>query len=283
MEFFIQLITKLIETITKFNSCSLNSIWSSLGTTEISLLRFLQFLFFLIFILLNICLIYTEYRGINSKFKNKSEILQSGSGSTLVPHLKKYSAYFIGAAAALSSYITIKNEYYTNASYDKKIAEYKKEIAAANEELKNVTDEHIAENMYNRLHISSIDRMFKEVLAIRALRSELQKAIAENLAELKQTGDDIWKTQVTLKQTELQAVDLNESRIVKELETHIKSGVKFSKEICKETDDQKILEMANEDIKKSTVFGVDLENLLTEFWNEFESFDGITKLAFVML
>jgi F0F1-type ATP synthase gamma subunit len=70
---------------------------------------------------------------------------------------------------------------------------------------------------------------------------------------------------------------------VKELEQSIESGRKFSQEISQEPDDQKVLDKINEEINKSSIFGLDIEKLLTELWDKFETFDGITKLVFVML
>jgi hypothetical protein len=78
-------------------------------------------------------------------------------------------------------------------------------------------------------------------------------------------------------------LERQENRVLKELQTTPESGQNLSHEICKETDEQKILDMINKDINKSSVFGIDLEKLITELWNQFETFDGITKLVFVML
>jgi hypothetical protein len=285
MEFCIQLITTVIDITTKFNSCSLNSIWSSLGIIEISFLRFLQIIFFIIFIFLNFFLIYTEYRDIQSKIQNNSEYLQSGTGTTsnIIPHIKKYTTYFLAGAAALSSYIAIKNEYITNASHEKEIAVYKQNLAAANEELKKVKDKQIVANMYNRMNIDSLDRNFKEVQAFRTNRSKLQKEIAEDYEKYKETGDKSFETKAKLKETEEKVLVRDESRVVQDFETTMHSSVKFSREISKEADEEKILEIIKEDINKSSVFGFDLEKILKELWKEFESFDGITKLAFVMV
>lgn len=54
-------------------------------------------------------------------------------------------------------------------------------------------------------------------------------------------------------------LELKESRVIKELKTTLENGEIFSHEISKETDEQKILDMINKEINKSSVFGIDLE------------------------
>jgi hypothetical protein len=65
---------------------------------------------------------------------------------------------------------------------------------------------------------------------------------------------------------------------------------KFAKEIYNETDDQKVLDKMlkadDNEINKSSVFNLDLEKLfktITNIWNKFETFDGITKLACILM
>lgn len=78
-------------------------------------------------------------------------------------------------------------------------------------------------------------------------------------------------------------LELNEARAIKDLQLTVESGKNYANEICTEPDEQKILDKINEDINKSAVFGFDLEKLIKEFWNIFESFDAISKVACVML
>jgi hypothetical protein len=261
MENFKQLITTLIDIITKFYSCSLNSIWNGLGITEISFFRFVQLIFFTIFIVLNIWLIYNEYLKKRSKIKDQSDLkyLQSGSTSNLVPQLKKVTTYFLGGLGALSGYITIKNKYRNN-----KEAEYQNLLAISQAEIKKIGDKSVMTNMYSRMNIDRIDRTFKEVQTVRKERSKLQKEIDEDMEKYRQTGDKTFESQASAKITRDRSFERVESRTTKELEKDIENGTKFSNEINKETDEEKILAKINEDIKKSSMLGVDLENLLKE-------------------
>jgi hypothetical protein len=78
-------------------------------------------------------------------------------------------------------------------------------------------------------------------------------------------------------------LERNEARAIKDLQLTVESGKKYANEICKEPDEQKILDKINEDINQSAVFGIDLEKLIKELWNIFESFDAISKVASVIL
>jgi hypothetical protein len=183
------IINIIIEITTKISSCSLNSIWIGLGITEISFLRLLQLMFFVIFIVLNICLIYIEYLDKKSKIKDNSEYLQSGSSNKFVPHLKRYSTYFLAGGAAFSSLISIKNEVLTFINNNQAIEVYKKNSEKAKEESKNINDQRLADNMHSKLNMDCADRSLKKAIKINDDRSELQKSISEDLENYTKTGD----------------------------------------------------------------------------------------------
>jgi hypothetical protein len=227
------------------------------------------------------CLIFIEYLEQKSK-KDKPEYLKSGSGN-IVPHLKKYSAYFFVGVGALSGLITIKNEYISKANYDKLHEEWKKSKESAAAELKQVEDKLVLNNMYTRINYTSLDLTFQELKGIRTKKSELMKSVEADLENWTKTGDDSWEVKARIKKLQLKLLESKESRVEKELEQSIESGRKYSQEISQEPDDQKVLDKINEEINKSSIFGLDIEKLLTELWDNFETFDGITKLVFVML
>lgn len=184
------LINIFIEITTKISNCSLNSLWLGLGITDISFLRLLQIIFFAIFLVLNICLIYIEYLDKKSKIKDNSKYLQSGpTPNSAIPHLKRYSAYFLAGAAALSSMITIKNEVLTLSNNAQALETYTQNYEKIIEAKNKIIDQKTAENMYNRLNIGSAHRTLTEAIIIRDERSELQKSISKDLEKYKETGD----------------------------------------------------------------------------------------------
>jgi hypothetical protein len=127
------------------------------------------------------CLIFIEYLEQKSK-KDKPKYLKSGPGSSnMVSHLKKYSAYFIGGVGALSSLITIKNEYNSKAMYDKLHEEWTKSKETAAAELQKVEDKQVLNNMYTRMNYTSLDLTFQELKGIRTEKSELRKSVEADL------------------------------------------------------------------------------------------------------
>jgi hypothetical protein len=63
-------------------------------------------------------------------------------------------------------------------------------------------------------------------------------------------------------QTQLQGVKLKKDRFLKETEEDIATAMKFNESLSKETENEKILEIINDDdIKKSSVLNLDLEEL----------------------
>jgi len=109
------LIKIIIENTSQISSSSLNSIWSWLGITDISFLRWLQIIFFLIIIILNIWLVYLEYLDKKSKIKDNSEL----------PHIRRYYSYFLAGIAVLYSIIMVKNK--DNKYNTKAFEEFKQE------------------------------------------------------------------------------------------------------------------------------------------------------------
>jgi len=177
------LLTKVVATLIEITNtiCSynFNSIFSCLEISEISLLRKLQIIFFVLFVILNMCLIFIEYLEQKSK-KDKPKYLKSGSGN-MVSHLKKYSTYFFVGVGALSSLITIKNEYISKAKYDKLHEEWTQSKESGIAELKKVEDKLVLNNMYTRMNYTSLDLTFQELKGIRTEKSELSKSVEADL------------------------------------------------------------------------------------------------------
>ena len=175
---------------TFYNNFSLNSIWSSLGITDLRFLSFLQIIFFIIFIFLNIVLLYIEYLNKNSKKTGNSEYLQSGPvSSEIVPHIRRYSTYFIAGISALSGIITLKNEYVTSTNTQKAIEEYRQNIAKATKEIENIENKRVTENMHSRSNMEGVDRSVNEILQIKTARSKLRQLIDEAIEKYEKTGE----------------------------------------------------------------------------------------------
>nr|WGO76445.1 hypothetical protein [Lentinula edodes] len=127
------------------------------------------------------------------------------------------------------------------------------------------------------MQFNGIERSFHNLDNIRKEKSDLMKVIEEKKVKFEKGDKSI--TQEMIRKDELKKIELesNENKGTVELNKAIEKGVNFSKDISKEKDDSKILELINENVKKSTMF--DLDELLTSF----ESLSGISKLACTML
>ena len=139
---------------------------------------------------MNIWLVYLEYLDKKSKIKENSEYLQSSPASpNIVPHIRKYSAYFIAGIGALSSIITLKNEYITYTHTQKAVEEYKENIAKAKKEIKNIEDKRVIENMHYRTNMEGTNCSVNEILTIKSERSKLRQLIDEDIKKYEKTGD----------------------------------------------------------------------------------------------
>jgi len=63
-----------------------------------------------------------------------------------------------------------------------------------------------------------------------------------------------------------------------EVKQGIDTATRFSEDLSKETDENKILSMINgDDVSKASIINLD------EWWSRFETFDGLTKTACLMM
>lgn len=276
------LIKIIIDTTSQISSSSLNSIWSGLGIMDLSFLRWLQIIFFFIFIFLNIFLIYLEYLDKKSKNKENPKYLLSGA-SNIIPQVRRYTSYFLAGIGALSSIISIKNEFDKECNIGQKIEEYKQNLIKAKEECKNIEDKRVTQNLQSKSNFDTVDISVNELIQIRTQRPELRRLVAENLEQLKKTDENIWADKARKINLELNLLDLAEARALKDIQVWVESGRKYAHEICKETGDKKLLDKINEDINNSSVFNFDLVKLIKKLWDKFETFEGIAKLTVVML
>jgi phage-related protein len=83
---FNNLLSVLMEALNDLGYVSLNSIWVSLGITDLSFLFSVKIIFFIVFVLLNICLFYIE--NLNTEYKNKNNP-ESHLKSGISPEVKK--------------------------------------------------------------------------------------------------------------------------------------------------------------------------------------------------
>jgi hypothetical protein len=139
-----------------------------------------------------------------------------------------------------------------------------------------MTHEHSNENLKNLWNIRGLDRQLDVVVKYQKEESELRKLIDENKSNidwLKAKDSKDW-LKTKLDETIVQETELKKNRALEELKQDHINSEKFSDEICKETDDKKILDLINgEDIHKSMLFNFD------DLWSRFETFDGVTKLV----
>jgi hypothetical protein len=116
--------------------------------------------------------------------------LQSGPATpNIVPHIRRYSAYFLAGIGALSSIITLKNEYITYSKLQKAVEEYKQNLEKATKESKNIEDKRVIENMYSKSNMESVDRSVNELLEIKTKRSRLRQLIDEDIEKYEKTGE----------------------------------------------------------------------------------------------
>ena len=258
-------------------SYSLNSLWISLGITEFSFLFCLKVVFFILFIILNICLIYTEYLDI--KYKNK-HYPDSHMKSGMTPELQRIAKQVIMTVGLISGFITIKNE--VNQSSREEIAalaaKLNSTLAQAAEDTKKAASQQTSTNFIQKMNITNIQNSFTGLVENAETESALMKAIKADRAQWEKSGDATLLEKIKRREIELQATLVKKEREISELQQAIARANNFSKDISKETDDNKTSALINDDeVKKSSILG------LEEIWSRFETFDGLTKTACLMI
>ena len=129
------------------------------------------------------------------------------------------------------------------------------------------------------MQINKMEISPKELTAIKEEKSRILAETSISEANYRKNGDLKDLEIIQKYKRQLQALQPKEARADAELKLDIDRASKFTKEISKETDGNKILEMVtdDDDIQKSSVFN------LEELWTQFNSFDGITKLTCIMM
>lgn len=199
--------------------------------------------------------------------------------SGINPELKRIASYFTAAVSIYASYIKIRNDQDKSETEATLRAELETTLAKAREETQRAQYTEIKNNFSNKLHMFSIQDSFTKVGTIRKEKSDLVKAIEALHVDWNQTNDSSLIENKLKYESRLQSLSLEEERAHSDLSQGISTGSKFLAEISKETDESKVLKMINDDVKKSSIFDLDLEAL----WIKFESWNGITKLAFSMV
>ena len=257
------------------NITSLNSIWASLGITELSFLGTLKIIFLIILLVLNIVLLYCEYQKIEQTNNSDSPHYLKASA----PELKKIATYIVTTLGTVASIITIKDDLVRR---QKEAAEVNEKLAKAKEETKKITNEETTINFYNKLHMDSILRNQKRVFNIEEEDSELVKRIKEDQQKYAETGNILYANSIRRLEYELTLLKLEKQRVLSELQQDLERNQKFHLEISKEQEKSQILKMINENVKNSAIFDLDIEELLKKFAN-FETLDGLSKLMVTMI
>lgn len=288
------------------NSFNLLTILSDTGLMELSFLGFLKIIFLIIFIIINIILLYCNYKDKKYSTKCKSES-QLKSSISEWKSLRNVAKEFIVAVGLVSSFITINNEFFKKPEKAKEadaiIVEEKAPIASAYSAIIPEKSERVANNFANKLHMPSISHKLEEITQTKSKRSALIKAIEERNVKWEEDGNVEHLNKNKLDEVKIQGLEIAEKRHQSELEQNILTGKKFSELVSKEEDEEKYLALINEDIKKSSIFDLDIEKIwkelkkldleelwkklnfldLEELWIIFESFNGITKLVITMM
>lgn len=247
-----------------------------MGISGFTFIGLLQIIFFIIFVLLNIGLLYLEYLDRKHTNKDNSEsYLKSG----MSPELQKIAKHFIVSVVILSSVITVKNEIKDQQKEAALRAEAEAALAKAVEEAKRISKEKGVENFYHRLHGYSIKNSFDKLKRNQEEQSELIKAIKERNVQWGKDGDRTHIDKNKIDSVKIEGLKVEAERTMSELGADINKASKFNEAINKETDESTILAIVNDDIKKSSIFGFDLE----ELWTLFESLNGITKIVVTMM
>lgn len=280
METFNCFFSSILIKLNNHNIFSLNSFWSSLGITDLRFLTFLNIIFLLLFFSLNIYLLYIEFFKKEEYKTRNNSYMESGMN----PELKRIASYFTAAVSVYASYITIRTDMDKSETEATLRAELEKTLAKAREDSQRAQYTEIKNNFSNKLNMFSIQESFTRIGTIRKEKSDLFKAIEDLHVDWNQTNDSSVLEKLEKKrkyESRIQSLNLEEDRAHSVLSKDITNGSKFLAEISKETDESKALKLINgdDDVKKSSIFDLDLEKL----WNKFESLSGITKLALSMI
>ena len=111
--------------------------------------------------------------------------------SNIIPQVRRYTSYFLAGIGALSSIISIKNEFDKECNIGQKIEEYKQNLIKAKEECKNIEDKRVTQNLQSKSNFDTVDISVNELIQIRTQRPELRRLVAENLEQLKKTDENI--------------------------------------------------------------------------------------------
>ena len=262
------------------NLFNYNSNFSYLGITDLNFMGFLKIIFFILFIILNISLLYCEFKNLEKKNSSESpEYMQSSA-----PELKKIATYFLGGLSAAANFITINDHF--QSKQEKAIAQ--EALETVKEEVRKIANKHTATNFLHRLHVDSIDRMIKQITVLEDTETKLMnetklmKSIKEDLSEHEAEVDIEYSEFIRKQNFNLDSVRRSKAKAFDELKLDIERSNKFSTELSKEENDSKILEMINEDIKKSAIFDLDVEELLKKFVN-YETLSGLSQLMVTMI
>lgn len=272
---------ELLNTLKTINSYSLNSIWSSTGVTEFSILFCLKVAFFIVFFSINVYLFYLEYLE-STKINNHASHMKGG----MIPDYKRIASELAIGLGFIGSMIAIKNEYMSH--NERKILQEKAKAAMekADYEARQMEAQQKAINFHNRLHITSIRNSYVDYLKAESEETDLQRLIKENSSKVDwgTNNKDQYQYKLNLKlyETQLQAATLKKIKAKTDLDQNITTAHRYTELIAKstETDETKFLADINkkdDGIHKSSMLNLD------ELWTRFEAFDGVTKLACVMM
>jgi len=267
----------IIENMNNVNS--LNSIWISMGLTEFSFLFCLKVAFFLVFLSLNICLFYIEFIK-NKKINTPDSHLKA----TMIPEYKQIASQFAIGLGIISSIIAVKNEYLS--WEERKTLKERAQAALDNSETKTRRIEVLrnSNNFSNRLHITSIKNSFIEYNKAESEVTELRRLIKEKKSSVNWGTDKNAQPNVKLEEAQLQGAILKQLRAKNDLDKNIATATKYTDVVASstETEETKFVEKIinnndNDDIHNSAMFNLDY------LWSRFEAFDGLTKIACIMM
>lgn len=261
----------------------LNTICVSIGLTEFSFLFCLKLIFFIIFIFLNICLLYTEYldrKHTNININNPESCLKSG----MSPELQKIAKKFVIGIGVIAALITIKNEVTDQNKKEILRSALEKAITEAKEEAKKAATQELRIKFAQKMQLTNINNSMHQVRAYEEEESALRKALKEKKVEWTNDPDEIKLAQIESYERKLELLELRIKRAWIETMKSCDEATKFSDVFTKVTDEDQALAMITEGEYES---GVDIKNSsfidLEAIWARYETFDGLTKAACVMM
>lgn len=235
---------------------------------NLKFLSLLKIVFLILFLLINFCLIYFEY--LENK-NNKSNYLQQGIGD----QIKKIWGTAVTGVGLYASYLTIKSE-----SETKKIIAEEKQKRIDTENLsKSKLDTVTGENLIYKMKIEQQTRAVNKLEASNDEINSLEKKnYEENLQSEANNYDETSPMRADLSHKIMKAeADLMQARrdaekAFNDLKAITVGNKKLSEEYSKIDNDEKLKELINKSTKSSIL---DLD----ELFNNFDSLDGISKLA----